>query len=53
MNREFSTAAQLAGLVVLLAVTITVVVGWLAFLQSECGEGTPVLPAIFPCFPPE
>ena len=54
MNRErFSTAAQLAGLVVGLAVTITAVVGWLGFLQSECQQGTPFLPAIFLCFPPE
>jgi hypothetical protein len=52
MKREFSTVAQLAGLVVLLAITITAVVGWLAFLQSECGQGAPFLPAIFPCFPP-
>ena len=54
MNRErFSTAAQLASFVVGIAVTMTAVVVWLGFLQSECQQGTPVLAAIFPCFPPE
>jgi len=54
MNRErFSTATQLAGVVVGLAITLTAVVGWLGFLQSQCQQGTPFLPAIFLCFPPE
>jgi hypothetical protein len=54
MNRErFSTAAELAGLVVGIAVIVTAVVGWLEFLQSECQQGTPFLPAVFVCFPPE
>ena len=54
MNREnLNTAAQLAGIVIGIAATVTVVVGWLGFLQSECEQGTPFLSSVFPCFPPE
>lgn len=51
MNRECrTTAVQLIGLVVGIGVIMALITASLLFLQSECTEGTPLLPAIFPCF---
>jgi hypothetical protein len=47
MDRDYLIAAGVfAGVAVLFAV----ILGSLGFVQSECLQGTPFLPWIFPCF---
>jgi hypothetical protein len=47
MDRDYLiTAGVFAGVAVLFAV----ILGSLGFVQSECLQGTPFLPLIFPCF---
>ena len=48
MDRGYLIAA---GVWVGVAAMLAVILGSLGFLQSECLEGTPFLPTIFPCFP--
>ncbi|HEY7299001.1 MAG TPA: hypothetical protein VH684_13925 [Xanthobacteraceae bacterium] len=49
-HERFTTAAQLAGLVVGIAAVTTVIIVSLGFLQSQCEQDTPRLTAMFPCF---
>jgi hypothetical protein len=47
MDRDYLiTAGVFAGVAVLFAA----ILGSLGFVQSECLQGTPFLPLIFPCF---
>ena len=46
-----STTVQLIAVAAFIAVTIIVILVSLTFIADECVLGTPVLPAIFPCFP--
>jgi hypothetical protein len=50
MNDRFGTAVELVAFSAFIAAILIVVITLLAFLSSQCSRGTPVLPAIFPCF---
>ena len=50
MNDRLGTVAQLIAFSAFIAVVFIVVMTSLTFLSNQCTGGTPVLPAIFPCF---
>jgi hypothetical protein len=47
MGRDYLIAA---GVFVGVAALFAAILGSLAFVQSECLQGTPFLPLMFPCF---
>jgi hypothetical protein len=47
---RLATAAQLVGFAAFIAGMIFIVLGSLSFISNQCQRGTPVLPAVFPCF---
>jgi hypothetical protein len=51
MTMRDSTAAQLIAFAAFIAVSIIVILVSLTFIADQCALGTPLLPAIFPCFP--
>jgi len=51
MTMRGSTTAQLIAFAAFIAATLIVILVSLTFIADECVLGTPVLPAIFPCFP--
>jgi hypothetical protein len=50
MTLRGSTAVQLTAFAAFIAVTIVVILTSLTFIADQCASGTPLLPAIFPCF---
>src|SRR5262249_22282987 len=50
MNDRFSTTVELVVFAAFIAAVFIVVMTSLTFLSNQCSRGTPVLPAIFPCF---
>lgn len=50
MTMRTCTAVQLVAFSAFIAVTIIVILTSLTFIADQCASGTPVLPAIFPCF---
>jgi hypothetical protein len=51
MTMRDSTAVQLIAFAAFIAVSIIVILVSLTFIADQCALGTPLLPAIFPCFP--
>jgi heme/copper-type cytochrome/quinol oxidase subunit 4 len=50
MNDRLGTAVELVAFAAFIAAIFIVVMGSLTFISSQCSHGTPILPAIFPCF---
>ena len=50
MNDRLGTAVELIVFAVFIAAVFIVVMTSLTFLSNQCSRGTPVLPALFPCF---
>jgi len=50
MTDRSATGVQLTMFTAFLAVMIFLVLGSLTFISDQCMQGTPFLPAIFPCF---
>jgi hypothetical protein len=50
MTMRVCTAVQLTAFAAFIAVTIIVILTLLTLIADQCANGTPVLPAIFPCF---
>jgi len=50
MNDRFGTTVELVVFAAFIAAVFIVVMTSLTFLSNQCSQGTPVLPAIFPCF---
>ena len=50
MNDRLGTAVELIAFTAFIAAIFILVIGSLAFISGQCMRGTPVLPAIFPCF---
>ena len=50
MNDHSGTAVELIAFAAFIAAIIIVVITLLTSLSGQCSRGTPVLPAIFPCF---
>ena len=50
MTMRGCTAVQLTAFAAFIAVAIIVTLTSLTFIADQCANGTPVLPAIFPCF---
>jgi hypothetical protein len=52
MNQRLETALQLIGMAGFIAAVLIIVATSLTSISAQCLNGTPFLPAIFPCFPP-
>ena len=50
MTMRVCTAVQLTAFAAFIAAAILVTLTSLTFIADQCASGTPVLPAIFPCF---
>jgi hypothetical protein len=50
MTMRDSTAVQLIAFAAFIAVTLIVIMTSLTFIADQCALGTPLLPAILPCF---
>jgi hypothetical protein len=50
MTMRVCTAIQLVAFAAFIAVTLIVILTALTFIADQCAFGTPLLPAIFPCF---
>jgi len=50
MNDRLGIAVELVAFAAFIAAIFIVVMGSLTFLSNQCSRGSPVLPAIFPCF---
>jgi hypothetical protein len=50
MSSRLGTAVELVAFAAFIAAIFIVVMASLTFLSDQCSRGTPVLPAIFPCF---
>jgi hypothetical protein len=50
MNGRLGTAVELIAFAAFIAAIFIVVMASLTFLSSQCSRGSPILPAIFPCF---
>jgi hypothetical protein len=51
MSERRDTAVQLVAFAAFLAAMIVIVLGSLTFIATQCTQGTPFLPVVFPCFP--
>jgi hypothetical protein len=50
MDDRLGTAVELIAFAAFIAAIFILVIGSLAFISGQCTRGTPILPAIFPCF---
>src|SRR5215203_293726 len=51
MTERHDTAVQLVAFAAFVAAIIVFVLVSLTFIAAQCSQGTPFLPAVFPCFP--